>query len=178
MRWFWKTLFGLALTALFLLPFFNWIGAEPVPYRDPEGAFSIDTPEGWKADDSGYMGKGVVMKGPAGPAGIEPVIHLLHEGAGIVTLDVLWHTHLGRLRYELDRVKFQSLDDFEEAEPPFSQARYTYGGGGVSYEVITRALMHDKRFYLLTATSPVGEFEGLLPLFRATFDSMRPGKVE
>jgi len=178
MRWIWKVLFGLALTALFLLPFFSWIGAEPVPYRDPGGIFSIDTPEGWKADDSGYMGKGVVMKGPAGPAGIEPVIHLLHEGAGIVTLDVLWHTHLGRLRYDLERVKFQSLKDFEEESPPFSQARYTYGDGDVNYKAITRALMHNERFFLLTAASPAGEFEGLLPLFTATFDSMRPGKAE
>jgi len=175
MRLLGKILFGLVLTILFLLPLFSWIAAEPAPYSDPEEFFTIDIPNGWKADDSGHMGKGVIMKGPAGPAGMEPIIHLLHEPAGVVTLDVQWPTHLGRLRYELEKVKFLKLEDFEKDVPPFSQAHYSYAEGGKAFQALTRMFLSGERFFLITAAAPEGEFDGLQPLFQRTFDSLSPG---
>jgi hypothetical protein len=171
-----KTLFGMVLALLFLLPFFGWISAEPVPYRDPEGFFAVVPPDGWKTDDSGYMGQGVIIKGPAGKAGTEPVVHLIHEPSGIVTLDVQWHTKLGQIRYDLDRVKFLGLEDHEDLDPPYSQAKYSYVEGEKTFLAMVRLYRHRERFYLLTASAPEGEFEGLSPLFRSVFDSFSPGE--
>ena len=171
-----KVFSGAGLSILFLLPFFGFISAEPVPYRDPGGIFSVNVPEGWSTDDSGHMGPGVVMKGPAGEAGVDPVMHLLHEKAGIVTLDVQWPAYLGRIRYEREKVKFVKLEDFDEAKPPFSQARYSFVEGGRSYGAFSRMFLSGGRFYLITATAPEEDFDTFLPLFRSTFDSFRPGE--
>lgn len=171
-----KCLAGVVLTLLFLLPLFSWISAEPVRYEDAEGHFTILSPQGWKTDDSGHMGPGVIMKGPAGPSGVEPVIHLTHEPTGIVTLDVMWHTHLGRIRYDLERVQFKGLEDFEEHDPPYYQARYSFTAGESTQEAFARMVRIGERFYLLTATATEGEFEQLDKLFNEIFDSLRPGK--
>jgi len=170
-----KTLFGLLLTALFLLPFFGWISAEPVPYTDPDGFFTVVPPDGWKTDDSSYMGQGVVMRGPAGEGGTEPVIQLIHEPSGIVTLDVQWHTRLGQIRYDLQRVKFLGLEDHEDLSPPYSQAKYSYVDGEKNFKALIRLYKHEDRFYLFTAASPEDEFEGLTTVFLSVFDSFRPG---
>ena len=171
-----KTLFGMVLTLLFLLPFFGWISAEPVPHRDPDGFFTIIPPDGWKTDDSGYMGQGVIMKGPAGKAGMEPVVLLIHEPSGIVTLEVQWHTKLGQIRYELDRVKFLGLEDHEDLDPPFSQAKYSYMEGEKTFLSMIRLYKHRDRFYFLTASSPEEEFEGFSALFLSVFNSFTPGE--
>jgi hypothetical protein len=170
-----KAFLGVVLAGLFLLPFFSWLAAEPAPYRDPDGLFTIVPPNGWKNDDSGHMGKGVVMKGPAGESGIEPVVHLICEPAGIVTLDVMWHTRLGQIRYDLQRVKFISLEDHEDESPPYSQARYSYRDQDRTYLADIRLVMHDKRFFFMTAVAPEEEFETNFPAFKAVFDSFRPG---
>jgi hypothetical protein len=170
-----KIFFGTVLAALFLLPFFSWLAAEPVPYRHPDGLFSIVPPSGWKNDDSGHMGKGVVMKGPAGESGFEPVVHLVYEPAGIVTLDVMWHTRLGQIRYDLQRVKFLFLEDHEEESPPYYQARYSYRDRDRSYLADVRLVMHDKQFFFMTAAAPEEEFETYAPVFQAVFESFRPG---
>ena len=52
---------------------------------------------------------GLVAKGPPDAAGAEPLLHLTHEPAGIVTLEVRWQTMLGQLRFDLDRVKYLIL---------------------------------------------------------------------
>ena len=171
-----KVFFGAGLSFLFLLPFFGFLSAEPVPYRDPGGIFSVNVPEGWSTDDSGHMGPGVVMKGPAGEAGVDPVMHLLHEKAGIVTLDVQWPAYLGRIRYEREKVKFVKLEDFDEAKPPFSEARYSFVDGGRTYGALSRMFLSGGRFFLITATAPEGEFDEFLPLFRSTFNSLLPGE--
>ena len=170
-----KALFGLVLAILFLLPFFGWISAEPVPFKDPEGFFSVTPPDGWKTDDSGYMGKGVVMKGPAGKAGIEPVVHMTHQPSGIVTLDVQWHTRLGQIRYDLERVRFQGLEDHEDHDPPYSQAKYSYVENDRTYLAMMRLYKHADRFFLFTAAAPEEEFDGLSAAFLFVFDSFRPG---
>ncbi len=170
-----KTFFGMVLAGLFLLPFFSWLAAEPVPYRDPDGLFSIVPPNGWKHDDSGHMGKGVVMKGPAGESGSEPVVSLICEPTGIVTLDVMWHTRLGQIRYDLQRVRFQSLEDHEDESPPYYQARYSYRDQDRSYLADVRLVMHEKNFFFMTAVAPEEEFERHSPVFQAVFASLRPG---
>jgi hypothetical protein len=170
-----KVLFGAVLAGLFLLPFFSWLSAEPIPYRDPDGLFTVVPPSGWKNDDSGHMGKGVVMKGPAGESGIEPVVLLTYETAGIVTIDVMWHTRLGQLRYDLQSVKFRSLEDHEDKSPPYDQARYSYRDQDRTYLADIRLVMHDKRFFFMTAVAPEEEFETNFPAFKAVFDSFRPG---
>ena len=96
-RWSKRLLAALVCGGLFLLPFFGWLAAEPTPYSDPAGHFTITPPDGWSTDDSGHMGPGLVAKGPADAAGAEPLIHLTHEAAGIVTLEVRWQTLLGQI---------------------------------------------------------------------------------
>jgi hypothetical protein len=170
-----KILFRAALAVLFLLPFFGWLGAEPVPFKDPEGFFTVTPPDGWKTDDSGYMGKGVVMKGPAGAAGVEPVVHMIHQPSGIVTLDVQWHTRLGQIRYDRERVKFMGLEDHEDLNPPYSQAKFSYVEAERTYISFMRLYKHEDRFFLFTAAAPEEEFEGLATAFLSVFDSFRPG---
>ena len=170
-----KALFAAFLGGLFLVPFFSWIAAGPVPYHDGEGFFSIVPPEGWKTDDSGHMGPGVVIKGPAGPSGIEPVVHLLHQPSGIVTLDVQWLTRLGQIRFDLESVRFLSLEDHETADPPYYQARYSYMEKSLPYHALVRLVKHDDHFYFMTAAAPEGEFEEHLPLLQNVLESFRPG---
>ncbi len=165
--------FGLAV--LFLLPLFGWISAEPAHYQDAEGLFSVLLPDGWQADDSGYMGQGVVLKGPAGTSGAQPVVHLLHEEKGVVTLDERWYAHLGRLRYDLTRVNILSMENREESDPPHFQATYTWREGEEGRKALSRITLFGDRLFLVTASAPEEEFEALLPLFLAVQDSLRAG---
>ena len=160
---------------LFLLPFFGWLAAEPTPYRDPAGLFTLTPPDGWSTDDSEHMGPGGVAKGPADAAGIEPLIHLTHEATGIVTLIVRWQTLLGQLRYDTERVKYLSIEEHPDAKPPYAQAAYSYQDGSRKFLAITRLVQAQGRFYLLTATAPEDEFELLRPALIASLDSLRIG---
>jgi hypothetical protein len=121
------------------------------------------------------MGKGVIMKGPAGEAGVEPVVHMIHQPSGIVTLDVQWHTRLGQVRYDRERVKFQGLEDHEDQDPPFSQAKFSYVEGERSFVALMRLYKHGDRFFLFTAAAPEEEFGALSALFLSVFESFRPG---
>jgi len=168
-----KGLFGAVLTALFLMPFFSWISAEPVRYQDTEGLFTIRIPEGWTAEESNFMGKGVIMKQADREDGQGPLFHLVNEAAGVVTLDVYWHTHLGRLRYDLEKVKFQGLEDHEDQSPPYYDARYSFSEGEIRKRAIVRLVMIDQRFYLMTGAALEEEFEELEPLFLKTFRSLQ-----
>jgi len=163
----------LVFSGLFLLPLFGWLSAEPTPYRDPAGFFSFTPPDGWSVDDSGHMGPGLVAKGPAGEGGVEPLIHLTHEPAGIVTLEVRWQTLLGQMRFDNERLKFLALKEEEEAKPPFGQAVYVYQRGDKSYQAVTRLVLAKSRFYQLTAVAPESEFFDLFPTMTAAFDSLR-----
>ena len=162
---------------LFLLPLFGWLAAEPTPYRDPQGLYAFTPPDGWSVDDSGHMGPGVVAKGPADDQGREPLIHLTHEPAGIVTLEVRWQTLLGQMRFDHERLRYLSIEDHEEAAPPYSQALYSYQQGPREYVSLTRLVLAGGRFYLVTALAPEGMFAGLHPAFLMSFDSLRVEKA-
>ena len=149
--------------------------AETVPYREPQGAFSFTPPPGWLTDDSGHMGPGLVAKGPA-VEGSEPLINLTHEKAGIVTLDVRWTTLLGQMRFDYEKLRYLSLEDHEEATPPWSQALYSYQRGEQAFVSLTRLVLANGRFYLMTAVAPDAAFAELHPAFLASFDSLEPGK--
>ena len=123
-RWAKRLCSALVFGGLFLLPFFGWLAAEPTPYVDPAGLFTLTPPDGWSTDDSGHMGPGLVAKGPAGAAGSEPLIHLTHEPAGIVTHEVRWQTLLGQLRFDNERLRFITIADRQEERPP-SRSRST-----------------------------------------------------
>ena len=168
-----RGIFGAVLTALFLMPFFSWISAEVMRYEDPEKLYTVGIPEGWKAEESSFMGKGVVMEPAGGDGQTGPMFQLLHEGAGVVTIDVYWHTHLGRLRYDLSKVQFQGLEDHEDQDPPWYQAIYTYSEGEAVRKAIVRLVMTNKHFYLMTGTAPEATFDEIAPLFIKTFDSLQ-----
>ena len=167
-----RGLFGAVVLALFLMPFFSWISAEVMRYEDPEGRYGIGIPEGWAAEESTFMGKGVVMEQAGGDGQKGPIIQLLSEEAGVVTIDVYWHTHLGRLRYDLAKVKFHGLENHEDALPPWYQARYSYSEGEVRHMAVVRLVMAAGRFYLMTGSSPETTFEEFDPLYVKTFDSL------
>jgi hypothetical protein len=174
-RWSKRLLSALTFGGLFLLPFFGWLAAEPTPYADPAGHFSITPPEGWATDDSGHMGPGLVAKGPAGPAGVEPLIHLTHEPAGIVTHEVRWQTLLGQMRFDYERLKFLAIKEQPDADPVFGQTVYVYQRGNLSYQAVTRLVLAKGRFYEMTAAAPESEFFDLYPALIASFDSLRTG---
>jgi len=174
-RWTKRLAVTLVFGGLFLLPFFAYLAAEPTPYRDPTGQFSIATPEGWDTDDSGHMGPGLIAKGPAGPAGIVPLIHLTHEPAGIVTHEVRWQTLLGQMRFEYERLKFLAIKEQPDADPVYGQAVYVYQRGTQSYQAVTRLVLAKGRFYEMTAAAPESEFHDLYPVLIAAFDSLRLG---
>jgi hypothetical protein len=174
-RWSRRVLAALVVGGLFLLPLFGWLAAEPTPYRDPVGFFTITTPDGWSTDDSGHMGPGLVAKGPADAAGIEPLIHLTHEPAGIVTHEVRWQTLLGQMRFDYERLKFLAIKEQTDADPVFGQAIYVYQRGNQSYQAMTRLVLSKGRFYELTAVVPESEFFDLYPALLASFDSLHPG---
>jgi len=174
-RWSRRLISALIGGGLFLLPFFGWLAAEPTPYREPSGLFSITPPDGWATDDSGHMGPGLVAKGPAGAAGIEPLIHLTHEAAGIVTHEVRWQTLLGQMRFDYERLKFLAIKEQPDADPVFGQAVYVYQRGNQSYQAVTRLVFAKGRFYEMTAAAPESEFFDLYPALIASFDSLRPG---
>lgn len=167
-----KGVFGAIVTALFLLPFFSWISAEVMRYEDPDGIYTIGIPEGWKAEESSFMGKGVIMEQAGGDGASGPIFQLLNEEAGVVTVDVYWHTHLGRLRYDLSSVRFHGLEDHEDEEPPWFQARYSFAEGEGRKKAVIRLVMAEKRFFLMTGTADEEAFEGLDPLFVKTFDTL------
>jgi hypothetical protein len=173
-----RIFFGLALTALFLLPLRGGVGAEQKPFEDPEGFFTVILPDGWTVEDSGYMGKGVIMKGPAGKGGGQPAVSVIHEPSGILALDVQWHTRLGQIRYDLERVRFLGLEDHEDRNPPYSHAKYSYVSGAQNFVAMVRLYKHDSRFFLFSASAPEEEFESLAATFMAVFDSFRPGTGE
>jgi hypothetical protein len=158
---------------VFVLPFFGHLAAEPVSFHDEKTGFSILVPDGWKTDDSGHMGEGVILKGSSGTAGLEPAVVLTHELTGIVTLDVMWHTRLGQIRYDLTWVQFRSLEDHEASDPPHYQATYSYRDGDISFLALIRMVHHGDRFFQMSAAAPEGEFEALRPLFISTFDSLK-----
>jgi len=172
-----KRLFAaLICGGLFLLPFFGWLAAEPTPYRDPAGYFTITPPDGWSTDNSEHMGPGLVAKGPANAAGTEPLIHLTHEAAGIVTLEVRWQTLLGQLRYDSERVRFLAIAEHPDAVPPYAQAVYLFQRGGQSYQSLIRLVLAKGRFYEMTFAGTEEDFELLYPTLVASFDSLRIGK--
>jgi len=175
-RWSKRLLSMLIFGGLFLLPFFAYLAAEPTPYRDPSGRFAITTPDGWSTDDSGRMGPGLIAKGPAGAAGSEPLIHLTHEAAGIVTLEVRWQTLLGQMRFDAERLKYLKIEEHPDAKPAYAQATYSYQRGSDKFRALTRLVLAQGRFFLLTATVPEGEFEPLQPALVAAFDSLQIGK--
>jgi hypothetical protein len=160
---------------LFLLPFFGWLAAEPTPWVDPGGVFSFTPPDGWSTDDSGYMGPGLVARGPAEGAGAAPLIHLTHEAAGIVTLDVRWQTLLGQMRFDYEALRYLSIEEHEGATPPYAQALYSYRRGPQEFVALTRLVRAEGRFFQITAVTPEAVFAGLHPVFLAAFDSFRAG---
>ena len=172
-RWSKRLFSALVFGGLFLLPFFAYLAAEPTPYREPAGLFTITTPEGWITDDSGHMGPGLVAKGPAGAAGVEPLIHLTHEPAGIVTHEVRWQTLLGQMRFDYERLKFLAIKEQPDADPVFGQAVYVYQRGNQSYQAVTRLVLAKGQFYEVTAVAPESEFFDLYPALVAAFDSLR-----
>jgi len=161
---------------LFLLPFFGWLAAEPTPYREPQGLFTISLPEGWSADDSGHMGPGLVAKGTPAADGVVPLIHLTHEAAGIVTLELRWQTLLGQMRYDYERLRYLSLEEHEGATPPYAQALYSYRRGDQDLVALTRLVLAGGRFFQMTAVASADVFAELHPAFLAAFDSFRPGE--
>ena len=175
-RWSRRLVSTLVVGALFLLPLFGWLAAEPTPYTDPAGFFSITPPEGWATDDSGHMGPGLVAKGAPDAAGGEPLLHLTHEPAGIVTLEVRWQTLLGQLRFDNERLKFLAIADHPDLVPPHAQTVYVYQRGGQSYQAVTRLVLAGGRFYQMTAASLESDFDTLYPAMTAAFDSLRIGK--
>jgi len=170
-----RFLTALVCGGLFLLPFFGWLAAEPTPYADPAGLFTFTPPDGWSADDSGHMGPGLVAKGPADAAGTEPLIHLTHEPAGIVTLEVRWQTLLGQLRFDSERVRFLAIAEHPDADPPYAQSVYLFQRGGQSYQALIRLVLAKGRFYQMTFAGTEEEFELLYPTLIASFDSLRTG---
>jgi hypothetical protein len=175
-RWSRRLVSALVVGALFLLPLFGWLAAEPTPYTDPAGFFSITPPEGWATDDSGHMGPGLVAKGAPDAAGGEPLLHLTHEPAGIVTLEVRWQTLLGQLRFDTERLKYLAIEEHPDATPPYAQTAYSYQRGDQKFLALTRLVLARGRFYLMTATVPEAEFEPLKAALVASFDSLRIGK--
>ena len=175
-RWTRRLLATLLCGGLFLLPLFGWLAAEPTPYRDPAGFFAFTPPDGWTTDDSGHMGPGLVAKGPADAAGAEPLIHLTHEAAGIVTLEVRWQTLLGQMRFDFERLRYLSLEEHEEAKPPYAQALYSYWRGEQELVSLSRLVLAGGRFYHLTAVAPAEVFTSLHPTFLAAFDTLRIGE--
>ena len=174
-RWSRRLLATLVFGGLFLLPLFGWLAAEPTPYSDPAGHFSLTPPEGWATDDSGHMGPGLVAKGPAGAGGEVPLLHLTHEPAGIVTLEVRWQTLLGQMRYDNERMRFIAIEEHPDASPPFAQSIYLYQRGGRGYQALTRLVLAKGRFYQLTAAIPEDDFDLLYPALVASFDSLKTG---
>ena len=174
-RWAKRLLAALIFGGLFLLPFFGWLAAEPTPYSDPAGHFTLTPPEGWSTDDSGHMGPGLVAKGPANASGIEPLLHLTHEAAGIVPLDVRWQTLLGQLRYDNERVRFLAIAEHPEAAPPYAQSVYLFQRGGQNYQALIRLVQANGRFYQMTFAGTEEDFEALYPALTASFDSLRAG---
>jgi hypothetical protein len=174
-RWARRLVAALAVGGLFLLPLFGWLAAEPVPYVAPGGLFMFTPPEGWVLDDSGHMGPGLVAKGPAGPGGVEPLIHLTHEPSGIVTHEVRWQTLLGQMRFDYERLKFLAIKEQPDAVPVYGQAVYVYQRGNQSYQAVTRLVLANGRFYEMTAVALESEFFDLYPALVASFDSLRPG---
>jgi hypothetical protein len=170
-----KALAALACGGLFLLPLFGWLAAEPTPYRDPAGHFTITPPDGWSTDDSGHMGPGLVAKGPAGATGAEPLIHLTHEAAGIVTLEVRWQTLLGQMRFDNERMRFIAIEEHPDAKPPYAQTIYLFKRGDRGYQALTRLVLAKGRFYQMTAAIPEDDFDQLYPAVVATFDSLGTG---
>jgi hypothetical protein len=173
-----RLLTALACGGLFLLPLFGWLAAEPTPYRDPAGLFAFTPPDAWVADDSGHMGPGLVAKGPPDASGAEPLIHLTHEPAGRVTLEVRWQTLLGQMRFDNERLKFLAIEEHPDAVPPYAQASYSYQRGDQKHLAITRLVLAEQRFFELTATAPEAEFEALQPVLVAAFDSLRVGPAK
>ncbi len=174
-RWSKRLFSALIFGGLFLLPFFGWLAAEPTPYTDPAGHFTITPPEGWDTDDSGHMGPGLVAKGAADAAGIEPLIHLTHEAAGIVTLEVRWQTLLGQLRFDNERVRFLAIAEHPEAVPPYAQSVYLFQRGAQGYQSLIRVVQAKGRFYQMTFAGTEEQFEQFYPAVVASFDSLRTG---
>ncbi len=174
-RWSRRLLSTLIFGGLFLLPLFGWLAAEPTPYRDPAGFFTFTPPEGWSTDDSGHMGPGLVAKGPADAAGTEPPIHMTHEAAGIVTLEVHWQTLLGQMRFDNERVRFLAIEEHPDATPPYAQAIYLHRRGDQDYQALTRLVLARGRFYQLTAAIPEHDFDLLHPVLVAAFESLKIG---
>ena len=174
-RWSKRFLSALIFGGLFLLPFFAYLAAEPTPYRDPAGLFTITPPDGWTTDNSEHMGPGLVAKGPADAAGTEPLINLTHEPAGIVTLEVRWQTLLGQLRFDNERVRFLAITDHSDAIPPYAQSVYLFQRGGRSYQALIRLVLAKGRFYQMTFAGTEEDFELLYPTLVASFDSLRTG---
>jgi hypothetical protein len=117
-----------------------------------------------------------VAKGPADAAGTEPLIHLTQEAAGIVTLEVRWQTLLGQMRFDGERLKYLEIEEHPNVQPPYAQAVYSYQRGSLKFLGLTRLVLSQGRFYLLTATAPEGEFELLQPALVTAFDSLRTGE--
>ncbi len=172
-RWTKRLFAALMFGGLFLLPFFGWLAAEPTPYRDPAGRFTITPPDGWSTDDSGHMGPGLVAKGPADAAGNEPLIHLTHEPAGIVSLEVRWQTLLGQLRFDNERVRFLAIAEHQEADPPYGQSVYLFQRGSQGYQALIRLVLAKGRFYQMTFAGTEEQFELFYPALVASFDSLR-----
>jgi hypothetical protein len=174
-RWVKRLLATAVCLGLFLLPLFGWLAAEPTPYRDPAGNFTITLPEGWATDDSGHMGPGLVAKGTANAAGAVPLIHLTHEPAGKMTLEVRWQTLVGQMRFDNERMRFMTLEEFPDAVPPYAQTMYLYRRGDQGYQALTRLVLAGGRFYELTAAIPDDSFDELYPALVAAFDSLKVG---
>jgi len=175
-RWSKRLFAALTFGGLFLLPFFGWLAAEATPYSDPAGYFTITPPDGWSTDNSEHMGPGLVAKGPADGAGNEPLIHLTHEAAGIVTLEVRWQTLLGQMRFDNERVRFLAIAEHPDEVPPYAQSVYLFQRGGKSYQALIRLVLARGRFYQMTFAGTEEDFELLYPTVVAAFDSLRSGK--
>ena len=119
------------------------------------------------------MGKGVVMERAGGNGDKGPVFQLISEETGVVTIDVYWHTHLGRLRYDLSKVKFLGMENHEDEKPPWYQARYTYSEGEARHTAVVRLVMAGERFYLMTGRAPEASFEEFDPVYVKTFESLQ-----
>ena len=176
-RWSKRLFATLVFSGLFLLPFFGWLAAEPTPYVDPGGHFTFTPPDGWSTDNSEHMGPGLVAKGPADASGAEPLIHLTHEPAGIVTLEVRWQTLLGQIALRQRAGAFPRDRGAPGRGPALRAIRVPVTSVAVkSYQALIRLVLLKGRFYQMTFAGTEEDFELLYPTLTASFDSLRIGK--
>jgi hypothetical protein len=79
------------------------------------------------------------------------------------------------MRFDLERVRYLSLEEHEEAAPPYMQALYSFRRGEQEFVALSRLVLSGGRFYHVTAVAPAEVFTSLHPTFLASFDTLRIG---